>query len=137
VFGFLRYLLFAMDTQSSVLAGVAIHGFCYTFFFITAQIYLERRVDPLYRVRAQTLLTFMMAGFGNLLGSLSCGWWQEWCVDANGMHWRLYWAALAACVGGVYVFFTLTYRGLGRLSSGMIASPPVVAGVQPVSGIAE
>jgi nucleoside transporter len=135
-FGFLRYALFAVDSRAAVLSGIAVHGFCYTFFFITAQIYLERRVDPLFRVRAQTLLTLMMAGFGNLIGSLSCGYWQEWCADANGMHWRLYWAALAACVAGIFVFFALTYRGLGHLHGGSTSNAPPLA-VHPADGFPE
>jgi hypothetical protein len=35
-----------------VLAGVSLHGFAFTLFFITAQLYLDQRVDPAWRARA-------------------------------------------------------------------------------------
>ncbi len=123
-FAALRYGLFAVDTRAAVLAGIAAHGLCYTLFFIPAQIYLERRVNPAFRARAQTLLIFMMGGFGNLVGVLSCGLWWEWCrVGGKTTQWTLYWGALCASVIGVFIFFSLTYRGLGRAKVAAAATP--------------
>src|SRR6185295_9938469 len=43
--GLLRYVLCALNTKASLLAGITLHGFAFTLFFITAPIYLDGRVD--------------------------------------------------------------------------------------------
>lgn len=115
-FGVMRYVFFAVDTRAALLSGVALHGFCYTLFFISAQIYLDQKVDRAFRTRAQTLLSLMMSGVGTFVGALSCGWWREWCMSSDGTHWSLYWSVLAVAVLGVFVFFGMTYRDSGSLS---------------------
>src|SRR4029077_20866283 len=45
-FGLIRYCFCSMDGRGWVLAGLSLHGFAFTLFFITAQIYLDQRVDP-------------------------------------------------------------------------------------------
>jgi MFS family permease len=109
--GVLRYALFVCDTRPAVIAGIFLHGFCYTFFVITAQIYLERRVDPRLRTRAQALLTLMMSGFGNLAGSLGGGWWRDACEADGHTNWRSFWLGMTAATTAVMIFFALAYRG--------------------------
>jgi hypothetical protein len=108
-FGVIRY---AIDTRAAVLLGVSLHGFCFTLFFISAQIYLERRIDPQFRTRAQALMAFMMSGVGNLTGSLGSGWWRQGCTGANGTDWTLYWSVLCGVTICVGVFFLASYRGI-------------------------
>ncbi len=116
--GVIRYAMFAADTLPWVLAGVSLHGLCFTLFFISAQIYLERRVDPEYRTRAQALLTFMISGVGNFVGALSTGWLRQWCAGPQGTDWRLYWTILCGATLAVGVYFAATYRRGNRLHSG-------------------
>lgn len=123
----LRYLLFALDTRTAALIGVGLHGFCYTFFFIPAQIYLEKRIDPALRFRAQALLTLIMAGFGNLLGAVGCGWLRAaYTAPGSGTDWGRYWLVLAGAVACVSVYFVAAYRGGARQPEGM-ARPVVPA----------
>jgi hypothetical protein len=109
--GVLRYALFAVDTKAAVIAGIFLHGFCFTLFVITAQIYLERRVDASQRARAQALLTLMMSGFGNLAGTLGGGWWRGACQTAGHTDWRIFWLGMTLATTGVMVFFALAYHG--------------------------
>jgi len=109
--GVLRYALFALDTRAGVIAGIFLHGFCFSLFVITAQIYLERRVESAMRARAQALLTLMMSGFGNLAGALGGGWWRATCQNAGHTDWRTFWLGMTLATTGVMVFFALTYRG--------------------------
>src|SRR5882672_7630872 len=53
VLGVLRFALSAMDTRNSLLLGVALHGASFVLVFITAQIYLNQRIDSAWRTRAQ------------------------------------------------------------------------------------
>ncbi len=109
--GVLRYALFALDTKSAVITGIFLHGFCFTLFVITAQIYLERRVDSAQRARAQALLTLMMGGLGNLAGTLGGGWWRSACQSAGHTDWRTFWLGMTLATTAVFVFFALAYRG--------------------------
>ena len=109
--GVLRYALFAVDTKAAVITGIFLHGFCFTLFVITAQIYLERRVDSSQRARAQALLTLMMGGFGNLAGTLGGGWWRSSCQNGGHTDWRAFWLGMTLATIAVMIFFALAYRG--------------------------
>jgi MFS family permease len=127
-FGVLRYVACAFDASGALLTGIALHGFAFTLFFITAQIYLEQRIDPAWRARAQALLTLMMGGLGNTLGYLGCGGWFQVCAGEKWTmvpvfgplvqvpmrvlpDWSLYWGGLAAVVALIWIWFAWTYTG--------------------------
>jgi MFS family permease len=112
-FALLRYVLCALDGKGWVLAGVTLHGFAFTLFFVTAPIYLNERIDAAWRTRAQALFTLMTSGAGNLIGYLGTGWWFAACQRADGMHWPLFWSGLAAAVACVLVYFLIAYHGRG------------------------
>jgi MFS family permease len=116
-FGIARYAIFALDTKACLLAGIALHGFCYTLFFITAQLYLEKRIDPQMRARAQSLLTLMTGGLGTLVGSIAGGWWRDACQVGTATDWPQFWLGLTAAIGAVFVFFAVCYRGLAGMST--------------------
>jgi nucleoside transporter len=110
-FGVLRFAFSAMNTKSSLLLGVTLHGASFVLVFVTAQIYLNHRIDAAWRARAQALLTFLNGGIGNLIGYLGTGWWFAACTQSGVTHWPLYWGALAAMVVGVMIYFLAAYRG--------------------------
>jgi nucleoside transporter len=109
--GLLRYLLCGMNTMPAVLAGVTLHGFAFTLFFVTAPVYLDGRVDSKWRARAQALMSLMTTGVGNLFGYLGSGWWFNACETSTGIRWSLYWNGLAAAVALVLIYFLVAYRG--------------------------
>jgi hypothetical protein len=111
--GLLRFALSAMNGKLWVLAGVLLHGCSFTLVLITAQIYLEERIDAAWRARAQALLTLMTSGVGNLLGYLGTGWWFSACTHPSGTHWPLFWGGLGGAVGAVMAYFLTAYRGIG------------------------
>lgn len=113
-FTVVRYALCAFDTKAWLIAGVMLHGFGFTLYFITAQIYLEQRVDPRMRTRAQALLQVMIAGFGNLAGYLGTGWWRSACMSGGVTNWSRFWWGMSALAAGVFVFFALSYRGQAK-----------------------
>lgn len=113
-FGLLRYALFVLDTPGWVITGIILHGLAYTLYFITTQIYLEDRIAPMLRARAQALLTLLTGGCGNLLGFLGSGWWFARCGgEGVAANWPVFWAGLAVLTGAVLVFFAVLYRGRG------------------------
>jgi MFS family permease len=106
------------------IAGVALHGICYTFYFITAQVFLDRRVDPGLKGQAQGLLALVSGGLGPLAGAWVCGWLRGAVVGADGGGWDLFWAILAAMIGLCFIGFALLYRGRGAGSPGGKAGLP-------------
>src|SRR5258708_29950945 len=112
-FGVLRFGLSALNGKAWMLGGVLLHGCSYTLVFITAQIYLEERVEPAWRARAHALITLMASGVGNLFGYLGTGWWFSSCTQLTGTRWPLFWGGLAVSVGLVMSYFLTAYRGKG------------------------
>jgi MFS family permease len=110
-FGVLRFALSALNTKSSLLLGVSLHGASFVLVFITAQIYLNQRIDAAWRTRAQALLTLLNGGVGNLIGYLGVGWWFNACARAGGTHWPVFWGALATSVAMAMIYFLAAYRG--------------------------
>ena len=67
-----RYALFAFGAPDQVtwmlLLGVALHGICYDFFFVTGFIYTDKKASPEIRGQAQSLLVFLTQGLGMFFG---------------------------------------------------------------------
>jgi MFS family permease len=112
--GMLRYGLAAMGTQWGVVAGVVLHGASFTLVIITAQIYLDQRVDPAWRARGQALMALMNSGLGSVIGYLGTGAWFAACTTSEHTHWTLFWGGLSAASAVVLVFFLAMYQGRGR-----------------------
>ena len=113
ILGVVRYGLCALNGKAWLLTGVALHGVTYTLYFTTAQIYVNERVAPAWRTRAQALLTLMINGVGNLIGYLGCDGWFRACQQPAGTQWPLFWGGLALAVLAVLIYFLTAYHGLG------------------------
>ena len=106
-----RYFLCAMNSKLTLLVGLTLHGAGFTLVLITTQIYLEQRIDPAWRGRAQSLLSVMTSGAGNLLGYLGSGWWFAACTTGDVTRWTLFWGGIAVTVTMVLIYFLAAYRG--------------------------
>jgi MFS family permease len=113
--GILRYALYAVDTPWGVLTGIALHGFAYTFTYISAQLYLAERVKVQWRTRAQALLSMMTGGFGNLVGYLLTGGWLAVCETEGVTSWTVYWLGLTSIVALVMVYFVRSDLSSNRM----------------------
>jgi nucleoside transporter len=67
-----RYALFAAGAPDQVawmlFLGVALHGICYDFFFVTGFIYTDKKAPRAIRGQAQSLLVFLTQGLGMFFG---------------------------------------------------------------------
>lgn len=72
-----RYLLFAFGAPDQVVwmivTGVVVHGICYDFFFVTGQIYTDKKAPESIRAQAQGLLVLFTLGIGMLVGAQVAG----------------------------------------------------------------
>ena len=120
-FAVLRYAWLAAvaagPMPTLLVPGIALHGLIYTFFFVTAQIHVEQRLDATLRTRVQALLTTVNGGVGSLLGVLAAGWWHAVCVAPDSSPpsgWAAFWGGLCLVVAAVAVYFLAGYRGNRR-----------------------
>lgn len=112
VLGLARYGLFAlagwMGSLPWMWLGIAMHGPCYTFFYITGQVLVDRRVGPGMRSQAQALLGTIVGGVGGLLGSLFCGWYYAFNKGLPD-NWVFFWGGLAVAVLACLLYFVMCY----------------------------
>ena len=133
----LRYVLFAYggggDRMWMFWLGILLHGICYDFFFVTGQIYIDRKSSLALRAAAQGLITFITYGAGMFVGSwLSGAVVEHYSVVATGgeaMHaWRSIWLFAAGASAIVLVLFLLTFSDTEKSPVGTLES----AGALPV-----
>ena len=117
--GAVRYALAAIGTPWGVVGSIVLHGASFTLVIITAQIYLDQRVEPAWRARGQALMALMNSGVGSMFGYLGAEGWFAACADGGHMRWTLFWSGLSAAMAAVLAFFLVTYRGRGRREAGM------------------
>jgi nucleoside transporter len=116
----LRYALFAVGAPHAILwialVGVALHGLCYDFFFVTGFIYTDKRAPKEIRGQAQGLIVLLTYGLGLGIGGYLVGVYGEHVFkgastpDARLAHFREFWIWPAAFAAGVLVLFTLLFR---------------------------
>jgi nucleoside transporter len=109
-----RYVLFACGNAQQLvfmlIVGIALHGVCYDFFFVSGQIYTDSKAGVQYKAAAQGLITLATYGVGMLVG-----FWAAGLIDdlyfAGGTHdWKSIWLYPAAFAAAVFVAFAATFR---------------------------
>ncbi len=84
----IRYIIFAIGAPPwLVIASMALHGFCYVFFFVAAFIYVDNVAPPDIRASAQSLIAIVALGFGRFLGSLFAGRVKDVFTTEVGTNW--------------------------------------------------
>ena len=72
-----RYALFASAAPNAVFwmiaLGILLHGICYDFFFVTGQIYIDKKSTPAIRGQAQGFFVLVTYGVGMLIGAQIAG----------------------------------------------------------------
>ncbi|WP_422926590.1 MFS transporter [Singulisphaera sp. PoT] len=60
--------------QWLMISTIGLHGFAFGFFFVVAQMYVDRAASSDIKATAQNLLIFVVYGLGTVLGSALTGW---------------------------------------------------------------
>lgn len=114
----LRYVLFAAAAPDAVtwmiITGIALHGICYDFFFVTGQIYVDKKATPEIRGQAQGLIVLITYGVGMLIGAQVAGEvFNSFLGNAEVLsagQWYTFWWIPAAFAGAVLLFFMLFFN---------------------------
>ncbi len=114
-----RYVCFAFGgVQSRVWMlwlGILLHGICYDFFFVTGQIYIDRKAPLALRAAAQGLITFITYGVGMFVGSWASGavvehYTMPAAYGAPGHAWTPIWLIAAGASVFALLLFALLFR---------------------------
>lgn len=111
----LRYALFAQGGPAGlpfalVIAGVALHGFCFDFFFAAGFIYVDNEAPRDIRASGQALFSFLTYGVGMWLGSLLAGKLAGLYTTGNVTDWRRFWLVPSIGVFASLTVFVLFFR---------------------------
>ena len=110
----LRYVLFAFGNADSgmvmIMIGIALHGICYDFFFVSGQIYTDEHAGEKYKSSAQGLITLATYGVGMLIGFWIAGKIGAMYVTDSGHDWQTIWLYPAAFAFVVFIFFTFAFK---------------------------
>ena len=107
----IRYVIFAIGAPAwLVIASLALHGFCYVFFFVAAFIYVDKVAPPDIRASAQSMIAIVALGFGRFLGSLFAGKIQEVFTTEVGTNWTAVFLVPCALTFVCAVAFLLFFR---------------------------
>ena len=110
-----RYTLFAYGNAGEqafmLIIGIALHGICYDFFFVSGQIYTDFKAGEKIKSAAQGLITLATYGVGMLVGFWVAGKISDQNIFADGTHnWEVIWLLPAAFALGVMVLFMLIFK---------------------------
>jgi nucleoside transporter len=108
-----RYALFAYgadNVTALLIIGIALHGICYDFFFVSGQIYTDSKAGEHYRSAAQGMITLATYGVGMLIGFSVAGSISD-RFNVGGQHdWFHIWIYPAAFAAVIMVLFALFFR---------------------------
>jgi len=110
-----RYALFAYGDNGPMVwmlyGGILLHGICYDFFFVTGQIYVDRKAPNDLRAAAQGFIAFVTLGVGMFIGSWASGRVVDMFRVGSAVHdWRSIWLVPAAAAAVVLVLFALFFH---------------------------
>lgn len=111
----IRYFLFSIGDAGSgvylLLIGIALHGICYDFFFVSGQIYTDSKAGDAVKSAAQGLITLATYGVGMLIGFAIAGQITDSYALAEGGHdWKQIWTFPALFAIGVFALFAIFFK---------------------------
>ena len=113
----LRYALFAVAAPDAVFwmiaLGILLHGICYDFFFVTGQIYVDKKSTAGIRGQAQGFFVLVTYGVGMLIGAQVAGnVYNRFLDGATALtlqQWQSFWWIPAAFAAVVMVIFGILF----------------------------
>jgi nucleoside transporter len=113
-----RYAVFAAAAPNAIFwliaLGILLHGVCYDFFFVTGQIYVDKKSTAAVRGQAQGFFVFVTYGVGMLIGAYVAGQvYNRFLAGATALpldRWQSFWWLPAGFAAVVLIFFALAFH---------------------------
>ncbi|SHK91826.1 MFS transporter [Rhodothermus profundi] len=130
----LRYVLFALAAPEAIfwmiILGILLHGICYDFFFVTGQIYVDKKSTPEIRGQAQGMLVLVTYGLGMLIGAQVAGnLYNSFLNGAQALTleaWQQFWLIPAVFAAVVMVLFGLLFNDRVEQAPAPASAPATV-----------
>lgn len=114
----LRYALFALAAPDGlfwmIAFGILLHGVCYDFFFVTGQIYVDKKSTAAIRGQAQGMLVLVTYGLGMFIGAQVAGnvfnTFLDGATTLDATEWASFWWIPALFAGVIMVLFGLLFN---------------------------
>ena len=110
----IRYVFFAFGDAGSgtylLILGIALHGICYDFFFVSGQIYTDSKAGPRFKSAAQGLITLATYGFGMLVGFWIAGIVSDAYLTDGTHEWKYIWLIPSAIALVVTILFMVFFK---------------------------
>jgi nucleoside transporter len=111
----LRYFLFGFGNADAgmwmLYFGIILHGICYDFFFVTGQIYTDKRAGEKIRSSAQGMITLATYGVGMLIGFWIAGIVADKYAISNDVHnWKNIWMIPAIIAFVILILFAAFFK---------------------------
>lgn len=112
-----RYVCFSAGAGGSLpallYAGILLHGICYDFFFVSGQVYVDRKAPEAVRASAQGLIALATYGVGMLIGSKLSGLVTDLFATPGAAvphDWARLWYVPAVASLGVAILFAGLFK---------------------------
>ena len=111
----LRYALFAFGNAGELsfmlITGIALHGVCYDFFFVSGQIYTNSKAGEKYKSAAQGLITLATYGIGMLIGFEIAGKITDaYKMGDQGFDYKMIWLIPSIIAAVVFLLFAVFFK---------------------------
>jgi nucleoside transporter len=116
-----RYALFTVAAPDGIfwmiMFGIILHGICYDFFFVTGQIYVDKKASKEIRGQAQGFLVQVTQGLGMFFGAQISGEIFNRLTTGEGeqatTEWKTVWLIPAVFAGVIMLLFALLFKNDG------------------------
>ncbi|MEP7374230.1 MAG: nucleoside permease [Chitinophagaceae bacterium] len=110
-----RYLLFAFgnagDLSFMLIIGIALHGVCYDFFFVSGYIYTNSKAGEKYKSAAQGLITLATYGVGMLIGFEIAGMITDsYKISDKEFDYKMIWLIPSIIAAVVFLLFAFFFK---------------------------
>jgi hypothetical protein len=97
-----------------MITTIALHGFAFGFFFVVAQMYVDRAASQDIKASAQGLLIFVVYGQGTIVGSVLTGYIRSYFTEELGgvkvENWRGIWMGPFLLTLVCMIIFALLFK---------------------------
>ena len=110
-----RYVLFAFgnagDLSFMLIIGIALHGVCYDFFFVSGYIYTNSKAGEKYKSAAQGLITLATYGVGMLIGFEIAGIITDsYKTSDKEFDYKMIWLIPSIIAAVVFLLFSFFFK---------------------------
>jgi len=110
-----RYVLFAFgnagDLSFMLIIGIALHGVCYDFFFVSGYIYTNSKAGEKYKSAAQGLITLATYGVGMLIGFEIAGVITDsYKISDKEFDYKMIWLIPSIIAAIVFLLFSVFFK---------------------------